>query len=349
MQNILRALRFVVYGAFVVCNAIIASVAVWNLSFSQSVSWISQIDSYLTFLGASGLALIFTIVFLELARNNSFTGRLWFECLWVSLWWIMNLAGAAALSALGIGKMCHQEVGPQQHARCSSAFVLMAFTWTLTAILLIYLCTLVISGLLYQQRNPDIWREHIHNLPRSDSRRLINTPASPLPQFLKKGPSIVAPKPRRVIPPPAALYAEYQIEHYNPPGNANYRPVPPVPAAAPPHHVMQTTRQASSNMPVSSFYPQYMQTILPQPAQTLPQQPRPPSPSPLGDWPRADVMSQPRYKRRQPRLSIDTSGNMISPSRSRPSGPRRRSVSSSEGAGLVGPVGHNAIRVISTR
>jgi hypothetical protein len=173
-------------------------------------------------------------------------------------------------------------------------------------------------------------------------------------------PSIVAPKPQRAAP--SALYnyrsglgSDYEIEHYHPPSrppstHMNY-PVPPIPAAAPPINPALITHQAT-NIPSTSFYPQYMQSAL----ISAPQQPhvyvpqhlvRPPSPPPLGNWPRPNAVMQPlRSKHDRPALGSTTAGvpNTGSPLRPRPSGPRRKlgtagdpQLPDPESSGLHGP------------
>ena len=97
MVNLLLFLRYVAFGecllgarhcgcltrppaVFIICNAIIASVAVWNLSLARTVdfgsvgalnafgllsakltSHTAQVDTYLIFVAASGLVLAFTM------------------------------------------------------------------------------------------------------------------------------------------------------------------------------------------------------------------------------------------------------------------------------------------------
>ena len=96
MVNLLLFLRYVAFGecwlgaplrsltrppaVFIICNAIIASVAVWNLSLARTVDFgsvgaldafgllsvkltnhIAQVDTYLIFVAASGLVLAFTM------------------------------------------------------------------------------------------------------------------------------------------------------------------------------------------------------------------------------------------------------------------------------------------------
>jgi hypothetical protein len=171
--------------------------------------------------------------------------------------------------------------------------------------------------------------------------------------------SIVAPKPRRIVP--AALFAyrrptssEYKIDPFIHRGPSVHIIRPP-PTAVPPPQMTQTQPQNNSyfGYQTSAFYPVHVQTTLVSQHPYSTQLPArthdmPPTPPPLGDWPRADAVSQPRREKRKPapppprplsRL-YSTAPNsapyhvasptrpppvaLVSP-RSRPSGPRSRS------------------------
>lgn len=215
-------------------------------------------------------------------------------------------------------------------------------------VVLSYFLLLVIASLIHLKHDSRIWHRYVYKFPWSDFRRSISSaPASPsLPRFLKKMPSIVAPKPQRAAP--NALYnyrsglsLEYEIEHYHPPSRPPSRPpstsmnfsvLPP--AAAHPFNPARMTRQAT-NKPSPSFYPHYMQSALvptSQPPDTYSPQhpirpPSPPSPSPLGDWPRPNAVMQPlRSKRDKLPQSSTSAGTLRTETtvRPRPSGPRRK-------------------------
>jgi len=318
--------RYLVFGLLVICNAILCSVAVWNLSLAQSVGQSLQVDAFLTFMGALALLFIFTIIFIEILRKNAVTGRLWFEISWVGLFWVMELSGATALSAMTPNFLCAQSalIG---NAACTSTHVLLAFSWLTTGILLVYLLSLVCTAIIRQNRDPQIWHASVIELCWCDTRHdLRSAPASPnLPRFLKT-PQLIAPQPRH--PPPIAVYAyragmgpEYQIEHFRPPSPVAERPVPSMPATA------------YSSMPASSLYPQHLRSSLPL---QLPR-PSPASPPPpLGNWPRPNAVDQPlRSKRKSPPITFRSSDTNFAPGpvlassssmpRSKPSDPRRSS------------------------
>jgi hypothetical protein len=136
----------------------------------------------------------------------------------------------------------------------------------------------------------------------------------------------VAPKPQRPIPDLSHSYhhglsPDYQIEHFHP-------PPPPRPAA--------TAQPELRSFAVPSFYSNAVQaTILqsrnnPQPSLLVNTAPSPP---PLKDWPRADVMSKPLSRQTSQarthhlQLSLPTSPQG---GPSRPAGPRRKRTSSGD-------------------
>lgn len=206
----------------------------------------------------------------------------------------------------------------------------------------------------HRKKDPQIWHCSVRNFPWSDMRQcLASAPTTPtLPRFHKNAPPIVAPKPRRPPVNPAmysyrsGLGSEYQIEHFKPPSPDASRPVPPIPAAAPP---LQRTRDTTTSFVVPSLYPQHMQSAIslqhasPSHTPPPPQPPTqthqlPPSPPPLGDWPRRDAVAQPlRIKRKSTRSTaasdfppVGTPPPNSFPPRTRPTGPRTRSSSNGE-------------------
>jgi len=117
-MNSLATLRYLVFAALIVFSSIVASVAVWNSSLVSSSGQEAHIDTYLVIVGALGLALTFTIIFVELIRRNAFTSRVWFELLWTTTFFMLYLGGASVLTALGPDTMCQ----PQLNARKINPF-----------------------------------------------------------------------------------------------------------------------------------------------------------------------------------------------------------------------------------
>ncbi|KDQ60721.1 hypothetical protein JAAARDRAFT_559769 [Jaapia argillacea MUCL 33604] len=378
-MSLILYLRCLFFGLFIVCNAIICSVAVWHLSLAQAVGYnliLAQIDTFLIFLGAFALAFIFTIIFVNLARRRAVTSHVWFECLWVGLFWVMELAGAAALTAIFPNIMCDAQVESLARQSCTSSKVLLAFSWICTIVgkaqsrhyiwfadasttVLLYFIILVVSAIIHHQQNTHVWHSRVWDFPWFASHlSLKNLPELPSPATKPRaGPrplSLAAPQPRRAVPAEiyshrAGLDSQYEIEHYRPPTTIAERPVPPVPAAAPPQHMVQASRQAVALPSVPSLYPHHMQSTM-APATRLPalrSQTHPQAssgPNPLGEWPRADILTRARSDRRKgppssfqststkatsrPPPSMAVSNQPTSPTRPRPTGPRTRSSSS---------------------
>jgi len=344
MSQFLSPLRYAVFAIFAICNAIICSAAVWNLSIARTLGWNFQVDVYLIFVGSSGLALIFAIIFAEVARSNAILNMVWFECVWVGLFWTMELAGAAALTAIVPSHMCDPAVQILVDNSCSSTQLLLAFSWICTITLLGYFLLLVISVILHHKRDRRIWQHTVRNFPWSAScDHLSSEPPSPiLPRITPKSSTVLAPTPRRAAPVAmyshrAGLSLDYHIEYYKPPLPLTNQPAPPA-AVAPMRNHPQRTRNATENYPGASFYPHYIQpSLISQPPRTLPpnRQQLPPSPPPLGDWPRADAVSQPlRIKRNNASqhmtVTPPSTEATVGVPRPRPSGPRRRSNSTGD-------------------
>jgi hypothetical protein len=334
MNSLVLPCRYAVFAAFVICNAITCSVAVWNLSLAQSGGQTMNVDSFVIFVGSLGLIFIFTMIILELSLKNSISGHVWVESAWVGLFFVLEFCASIALSALGPGVMCSTQMMEVDNASCSSTRVLLVFSWICTLLLFGYLLLLTISAYMHQKENPRVWHCSVRRFFNGDSRTYLADSISPsLPNFLKKSPpSFAAPQPRR--PPIHTIQA---IRSTPSPDSvlekATERPIPPIPAALP-HHQLQNTREATA----TSFYPQHVQLSQPAVAPVMKQLPsHGVSPPPLGDWPRADIISQPsRSKRDGPRPLIlttsaiaTTSANSSPNSRTSPSSATPRSARSS--------------------
>lgn len=314
---------------------------------------LAQIDIYLILVGCLGLAHIFTVIFIELAYRHGITGRVWFECLWVGLFWLLYLGGASAVTSIAPAHMC--DVQRRIIDTCTSTHLLLAFTWIMTIILLSYFFLLVTASLVHLKHDSRIFHCYVHKFPWGQFRRsLPSAPASPsLPGFLKKMPSIIAPKPLRPVPTAiythrAGLGSEYEIESYATPAPdmndtlEQFPRAPPIPIVHNSYDIPQ-----SREFTPPSFYPTYLQSALTlgsrQPEPPLPQtqhrqlrlhQP-PYDPSPLGNWPRRNPTSPPPARTRNtavlpvpvtaPVAAAAVARHDSIPPRPRPSGPRQRS------------------------
>ncbi|KAJ8078671.1 hypothetical protein PM082_012954 [Marasmius tenuissimus] len=346
MQYSIVALRYTVFGLLVAFNAVVASVAVWNLTFLDVLDKAGRgparaVDCFLIFVGTSGLVVVFSILFIELARRNALTSRLWFEAGWSCLFFLMDLSGAIAFTVIVPKQTCNEARGDPS---CRSTHVLMAFVWMTTVLLLLYCTILAAHTMMSSKGDCRVWTHSIHYLPPLPKSLSTATPVE-MPRSWKPE-AIAAPQPLR--PTPTVMYSyrsglspDYRIEHFEPP----------------PENL--TSRLSSTIQPAAfhdppprnALYPQFLQPTLTadQPSsaspQNLPASSAPPqsaavpTPSPLGDWPRADIMKRPsdrkparnsRVPASKHRSEPNAASNPVSPpppirhsdSRPRPSGPR---------------------------
>lgn len=356
MKSTLLFARYVLFGLFVVCNAIICSVAVWNHSLVQATgSQTLQVDVYLIFLGAFSLVFIFPIIFADLLCTDPFSARVWFECAWVALLWLMQLAGAAAVTAIAPHIECSAQATKVNDNACSSTNVLVAFTWICTIILLLYLSLLVVTAVTTQRVDPGVWHHNVRYLRIETTRQCLpsaqNSPTTP--RFIKGRGTSEAYKPRSLRPDPqhpiyghrAGLDSEYEIEHYRP-YVPEHMPVdsalslPEAPSVSYPSPALVYSQRIRGLIPPQMDFPPapsrldtsiaYSKSapspILAQQARASPLAPSPPSSSPF-DWPRANVMEHPvNTKRKVPpsalnsvQSSIPAQETRASPSSSPPS------------------------------
>ncbi|KAH7923517.1 hypothetical protein BV22DRAFT_577822 [Leucogyrophana mollusca] len=369
--------RYVAFGFFVICNAIVCSVAVWNYSLAQSAGQALQVDVYLIFVGAVFLVFIFPVIFADLICTNPFTGRVWFECAWLVLFWALELAGAAAVTAITSNMFCDSGALNVTVDSCTSTRVLLAFSWICTVIMLLYLLLLILTAASCQRENPAVWQADIGELNRATARQCLpSAPNSPvLPRFKKRPPpEIFAPQPRRPSETVKAMYthraglsSDYEIEHFNPPFPAAEQldydvpssvpeakpalsltlPAPALIHTQPQRSPLSRSPDAGPRTSVSFFYPNQVQSSIP--FQLAP--PSPPSPPPLGEWPKQNALKEPtRVKRKPPppsafefpskRVTLPASelppastsyDPLLHPRKRRPSGPRMRTPSNDDG------------------
>ncbi|KAH7889290.1 hypothetical protein F5I97DRAFT_496613 [Phlebopus sp. FC_14] len=366
MKDKLLLARYLFFGFVVICNAIICSVAVWNYSLVHANQTL-QVDVYLIFLGAFGLAWIFTLMFIELLCSNPITTRVWFECVWIALLWLMELAGAAAITAIGPELQCARQAILFVYTLCVSQRVLVAFTWICTIILLFYLLFLVFIVVTHQRDDPTLWICSVRNLFRLTARQCLSSaPSSPsVPRFKKRVPlDIHYPHPVRPVPVPAYIHraglsSEYEIEHFQPvPAGAEQMDVEsvlslpeavPIPPPKPAPAILRSSEAPRHPIPNSIGIPRELSSTIVYSGQTQPSIPAPrtttTSPPPLGDWPRRDIMELP-VQRKAPssfdfprRCTLPSSGRppgqthplpdppLSQPRTRRPSGPRLRTAS----------------------
>lgn len=328
MRSLILYLRGLVFGLFIVCNAIICSVAVWHLGLAQTVSYNPPVDIYLIFLGAFGLLFIFAIIWVDIIRKNAVTSHVWFECLWVGLFWVLDLAATAALSASAPTVMCSPDVKLVVPQACTATRVLLGFTWLSMIITLVYVVALTILAVVHQKQSTDVWHTGVRVFCWFGAHEHLDSRAGTPVRGTGPG-AMVAPQPRPAgLLPISARFARSPID-----GSEK----DPESAISSVSHVAQLPHvQRQSTQPlVASLYPQQVvknlpPAALPQPAPKA-SATRSTSPPPLGEWPRADILSRPRdtgRKRSQQSVTTQPPAPVpTSPLPQRPRGSRSRSSS----------------------
>jgi len=350
--------RYVVFALSIIWSAVIASFSVWNLGYALSPNSLGQVvrvDSYGIAVNGVVLLGVFTMIFIEVGRKNAFTSRIWFDCLWSGLFFLLNLSFASVVTALLPSQMCSGT--PQlPSGACTSTKALQGSTWVNTITLFAYFATIFLTAVIYSGSDNRLWGYSIYNLStynRSNgSSRLPSPPSSPIPGMLHrfiKPPSIIAPRPQRPANSVADLmpYAyrsglspDYQIEHFQLPDESQ-RP-PPVIGSGPSNLYPGFMRPS---LPLGAYLPSPSKRYSDLPSVLQQKQQGPGgSPPPLGEWPRLDIMKQEsrRSRRITPKVPLvhpepppppsvpqpdeaTTSGNVPMPlPRSKPSGPRTR-------------------------
>ncbi|KAI0807429.1 hypothetical protein C8Q74DRAFT_1227574 [Fomes fomentarius] len=183
MVSSLSFYRYSSFALFTLCNAVICCVSVWNLVLSQQVSitrFAAQVDAYLIAISAFGILYIFPVMFIDLLRKNALAGRVWFEGLWIGLFWILNLAGASAATATLPRMMCNFATAFLIPPACATSRVLIAFSWINTAILLAYFCLLMVSSILHMKEDSQIWSANTRTYPWFHLREALHS-ARPSP------------------------------------------------------------------------------------------------------------------------------------------------------------------------
>jgi len=248
--------RYCAFGTFVVCNAIIATAAIWNLSLIHGAAFSAprQHAAYSVFVGISGLVIIFPILFAELAGMYVFLTRVWFELVWVGLYALLELVGAVLSTAAGQDRLCSAvSASRNSTAICTSSRLLQAFSWICSIVLLIHFLMLTIFTMLKVRDDPTIWHCNVRKFQWQKTLFPLKgdpcTPSSPTPRAMSGKPppsefaanfavprsqsrntndvpTLAAPRPKRpanqqamqtqILSYRAGLSGEYDIEHYHP-------------------------------------------------------------------------------------------------------------------------------------
>jgi hypothetical protein len=100
-----------------------------------------------------------TIVLVDILRRGAFTSKVWFECVWLSVFWLLHLCGAAATTASVPDEICTARF----HTTCSTARVLFAVTWAATLLLLAQLLLTLIASIHHTNRHPEVWKSGVRD------------------------------------------------------------------------------------------------------------------------------------------------------------------------------------------
>ncbi|KIJ34694.1 hypothetical protein M422DRAFT_51922 [Sphaerobolus stellatus SS14] len=321
MTSTFLTLRYVAFALFILFNAVICVVAALNLgSLATGTQKFPEVDAYLIFMGALAIVFLFPAIIVELFRKNAFISRVAVEITWVSIFWIMSLSGAAAMTAI-IPELSCLPAGTQLKSTCASSLVLLAFTWLNTIILLAYLIVLIVCAVYHSQENNHVWQTGVRDFKWFSKQHPEQEPPEGSFTYGK----IKNPKEPKQPPPVYAqqmgLSKGYQVEplHIDAAGPAaepappalptlqNFQfPARPTPAlqlniqgSEPYRTILPPPANVTTPKPPLSLYPEFVQAS----GGTIPQPPRPagPTPPPAGSWPRPNPQEPIRRKSRPAR------------------------------------------------
>ncbi|KAF8699353.1 hypothetical protein RHS03_07239, partial [Rhizoctonia solani] len=152
---------------YIICSGVLVTAASWHLGLAKSIGASNQLDAYLIFLGAFGLLFVLAVAFIDTLRKYAVTSTVWFELLWVGLFWVFYLAGASAATAIGPPAFCEVSVPANAlgwRDACTAIRVILAFTW----IVLVHLFTLLVLSVLHAPQAPGVWHSGVRDFPWLD-------------------------------------------------------------------------------------------------------------------------------------------------------------------------------------
>ncbi|KAI0363479.1 hypothetical protein BV20DRAFT_958176 [Pilatotrama ljubarskyi] len=191
----LSAYRYSSFGLFILCNAIVCCVSVWNLALAQEIGWNPMIDAYMIAISALGILFIFPVMCIDLLRKNSIVGRVWFECVWVGVFCLLQLGGAAAISAILPNLLCSSAASSLLSSSCTSTKVLLAFAWVGAVNLLAYFVILMVTAIIHMKDDSQVWRGNTRMYPWYRVREALSSARpSPLKTWSKPPAASAAPQ-----------------------------------------------------------------------------------------------------------------------------------------------------------
>jgi hypothetical protein len=327
MAFFLCLFRYFVFAITVISNAIICSAAAWNLPISKSINLHTQqqVDTYMIFLGAFSLLFVIPMVFVDVFFQRAISGRVWVECLWVDFLWLLHLIGVIFVTSFLLRDMCTPQAKFINGGSCTSARLIVAFSWICTISLSIYLVSLVGSIMLHYKQDCTVWSSQVRSYPwysqQVHKHKLGSRPSSPQPRQHHQAP-ISAPQPRRPIqlPSRAVLSFIHKAEHVHlpaqdttdPPADRRVsqratqyiNPTSPRLTVLYPLHIQAvwgTSAADPSSGGGSALSPRTAHSQMPLRSAPVPSATLPPDggPPPLWGWPRADIMTLPPPPRKK--------------------------------------------------
>ncbi|CDO72860.1 hypothetical protein BN946_scf185002.g45 [Trametes cinnabarina] len=137
---------------------------------------------------------------IDLLRKNSLVGRVWFESLWVGLFWLLELTGAAAITAILPHLLCSVSADTLIPSSCISTKVLLAFTWIGAVNLLVYFCILMVSAIIHMNDDSQVWRANTRLYPWYNVRQALPSPRKPSPLKTWSKPPVASAAPQIRLP-----------------------------------------------------------------------------------------------------------------------------------------------------
>ncbi|KAI0362272.1 hypothetical protein OH77DRAFT_1528271 [Trametes cingulata] len=191
----LSAYRYSSFALFILCNAVICCVSVWNLVLAQEIGWNPMIDAYMIAISALGILFIFPVMCLDLLRKNSIVGRVWFECVWVGVFCLLTLGGAAAITAILPNLLCSFAANFLLPSSCTSTKVLLAFAWVGAINLLVYFVVLMVTAIIHMKDDSQVWGANTRMYPWYKVREALSSARpSPLKTWSKPPAPSAAPQ-----------------------------------------------------------------------------------------------------------------------------------------------------------
>ncbi|KZT65199.1 hypothetical protein DAEQUDRAFT_769051 [Daedalea quercina L-15889] len=166
--------RYFVFAVFTACNigtCVVAAKIIYIALILRDGS-IVEIDALLIALASVGLAFMLPVLVMDILRKNSVIRHVWFECLWIGIFCIMQLASAGVVTVTMSGFECIASIsrkGVITFRPCAVATLMIAFTWAAAANF--YVLVLTIITLLHKRDNPLIWSACVAQYPWFTARR----------------------------------------------------------------------------------------------------------------------------------------------------------------------------------